>query len=235
MCLVSYIPSTNGYIICSNRDESPKRSQAPLAYFQTLTGNILCPVDKKGGSWIICSEDGRAICILNGAFKIHKRRPEYRMSRGLMMKAFFNYGSTAQFVQDFDFQNMEPFTMVIKDKNGLYEFRWDGRYKHILHLSDDSLHVWSSCTLYTPEVQEQRERAYRKAFASIIPNAKSIIDLQKNTNLGDRAIDFVMNREDRVATISITLLERRDSEFILSHHDLRNGGKEELGLKLKDV
>jgi len=226
MCLVSYSPTEKGFILCSNRDESPRRSLSPLQIFENKSGNMLCPVDTKGGSWIICSADGRAICILNGAFTIHKRKPPYRISRGLMMKAYFNYETTSQFIHKFDFSNIEPFTMIIRDVKSLYEFRWDGRYRHIQHLTIDALHIWSSCTLYTPEVQEERERLYREKYKTIKANAVTIFDIQRNGNLGDEGINFVMNREDRVATISITVLEKTEGKFQLTHHDLRNGGEE---------
>ncbi len=232
MCLVSYSPTENGFLICSNRDESPLRSHSPIDSFNTSSGTILCPVDTKGGSWLICADNGSAICILNGAFENHLRRNDYRMSRGLMMKAFFEYKSKKEFLHQFNFDKIEPFTMVIKDRLGLYEFRWDGACKHIKHLKSDQLHVWSSSTLYTPEVQEQREAAFRKQYKLNVPTVESLIKIHRDTTLGDKAIDFVMQRSDRVATISISIIEKKDASFFLEHHNLRSETSEKHELTL---
>ena len=113
MCLVSYLPLSDGFIISSNRDETPLRSDTKLTKESINDTTILFPKDQKGGSWIIVSKDGRAICVLNGAFKKHKRKHNYRMSRGLMMKHYFEYNSTTSFLQDFDFSDIEAFTCLL--------------------------------------------------------------------------------------------------------------------------
>lgn len=233
MCLVSYSPTPDGYIICSNRDESPSRALSPLKVVKTQSVNLLCPLDHKGGSWIICSDSGVSICILNGAFQNHKRRLDYRMSRGLMMKQFFEHSSTSQFLFQFDFEKIEPFTMLIRDKKGLYEFRWDGRHKFIKHLDENKLHVWSSCTLYTPGIQKQREEAFRNLYSKTNDYVQEILRIHSSEPLGDSLNDFVMNRDDRVATISISLLENTEDGSKISHHDLRNGGTVNKSLKTK--
>jgi len=232
MCLVSYTPTRDGYLICSNRDESPKRSHSPLQILNSDEGHILCPQDVKGGSWIICSEQDRACCILNGAFQNHRRKKDYRLSRGLMMREFFNFKSTNAYLYTFDFEKIEPFTMVIKDQNKLLEFRWNGRHKYIKHLETSKIHIWSSITLYPSAIQKLREEKFRELLPNRIPNAQEILRIHSSKILDEKANDFIMNREDRVATISITLIEKSVDSFTVTHNDLRNGGTEQKSIRL---
>jgi len=205
MCLVSYIPQPDGFILSSNRDESPLRGQTELSEEKINDFKITFPKDHKGGSWIIGSSNKLALCVLNGAFNNHKRVIPYKLSRGLMVKKYFEYASTSHFLKEFDFDGIEPFTLIIRDNIGLYEFRWDGQYKYIKQLNPQKAYVWSSCTLYTSDMQKQRS----KLFFELLEKGndlKQIQDIHLTGKLGDPENDFRMNRADRVATISHTNL-----------------------------
>jgi len=229
MCLVSYIPQASGYVLSSNRDESPTRSETQLTSELVNGTTLIYPKDHKGGSWIIASDRGVSLCVLNGAFENHKRRLPYRMSRGLMLKAFFNYQSTADFLRLFDFDGIEPFTLIIKDFIGLYEFRWDGLYKYIKQLDPEQTYVWSSSTLYSPEIRRKRSALF---FELIKPN-HSVEDIQNihlTGKIGDPENDFRMNRSDRVATISHTNIVSRGERKIIFLNNLLTAQKSELSL-----
>ena len=50
---------------------------------------MIFPKDElAGGTWIGASEKNTVICLLNGGFQNHKRQPEYRHSRGVVVKDF---------------------------------------------------------------------------------------------------------------------------------------------------
>ena len=149
MCLVSLIPTKEGFLLSSNRDEYPNRDAKEVASEDINDKKIWYPKDTAGGSWIILSEDNRAVCLLNGAKHNHKRVLPYRLSRGVMMKEFFTYEHSVSFFEHYDFWNIEPFTMIIVEGNEqTYEFRWDSNTKHIRELSPNEIYVWSSSTLY---------------------------------------------------------------------------------------
>jgi len=227
MCLVSYIPTKTGFILSSNRDETPLRADTELTLEKVKDKQVIHPLDEKGGSWIYLSGAGTCICVLNGAFNIHKRLLPYRLSRGLMMRSYFSFENTAAFLKDFDFQGIEPFTMIIKDHKGLYEFRWDAQYKHIQILDSLKSYVWSSCTLYTEDMQIEREN---KFYSMLKPDAE-LEDIQQvhlTGSVDDPENDFVMNRENRVATISHTnaVVDGRSRKMIFQN--LINNNKEEM-------
>ena len=158
MCTVTYIPTgKNKFIFTSNRDEAPKRSATGMVE-KDIDGKVLLfPQDAlANGTWISISNKNQLVCILNGAFIKHKHRPPYRLSRGIMALEFFNYPNATDFFKKFNFDGIEPFTMIIFDDGDLYEFRWDEKEKHIAQLDISKQYIWASCTLYTEEWQEKR-------------------------------------------------------------------------------
>jgi len=113
MCLVTYLPTPSGYVLSSNRDEEPRRAETTLITEELNGHTVTYPRDLMGGSWIFSAKDNHNVVLLNGAFQLHERKLPYRMSRGIMVKAFFDYETVADFLQHFDFVGLEPFTLVI--------------------------------------------------------------------------------------------------------------------------
>lgn len=221
MCLVSYIPIASGYVISSNRDESPNRQETPLKKVDSNSQTLIYPEDLKGGTWIATSDQMRSVCILNGAFIKHKRKPTYRLSRGIMLLEYFNHKNLAHFLSEFDLSDIEPFTLVIRESQALYELRWDGAKKHIERLSISQVHIWSSATLY----DEMTINLRKSMFTSMLEKQEDytlpyIQDVHLNGKIGDPAQDFVMNRDDRVATISHSNLEVTDERQVLYFKNL---------------
>ncbi len=206
MCLVSYTPSEDGFILGSNRDESPKRSATDIITEDLGIHEVTYPLDTQGGSWIMWSDQNWLVCLLNGAFTIHERKLPYRISRGLILKELFTQDRASAFMQNIDLHDIEPFTTVIFDCHELYEFVWDGEIKHIKILDQKSQHIWSSCTLYTSENQQLR----KEVFQALSKGTKASIETIKNIHLqgkiGDPENDFLMNRDQRVMTISNTII-----------------------------
>jgi hypothetical protein len=84
MCTVTYIPLPGVRLITSNRDESPARQSHGL--FPSISRNkkrfTIRLMKNSGGSWIALEDQGRAVCLLNGAKESFIPNPPYRMSRG---------------------------------------------------------------------------------------------------------------------------------------------------------
>ena len=59
----------------------------------------------------------RLVCVLNGAFKKHKRKDNYKKSRGVIAKEIIKIYQILKNILKFKFRNIEPFTMVIVDWN----------------------------------------------------------------------------------------------------------------------
>lgn len=219
MCLVTYLPTENGYLLTSNRDEEPRRAETTLIT-ENLNGHeVTYPRDIMGGSWIFSAKENHNIVLLNGAFQLHERKLPYRMSRGIMVKAFFDYPTVSDFLQQFEFRGLEPFTLVINTPATFLEFRWDGQIKHLKTLDRSQPHIWSSCTLYDDSMQAARkkvieglirEKEYTTALAESIHNHKGHLP---------ESYDLNMSRDGRVRTISTTFIVSEGMKSTLSYVD----------------
>ena len=66
MCTVTFIPTSSGFVITSNRDESVarKRALAPIEY--EINGcKITFPKDPQAGGTWIAKSDSKVIVLLN--------------------------------------------------------------------------------------------------------------------------------------------------------------------------
>ena len=160
MCTFTFYPKPNGdgFILTFNRDEMPIRSSVDIV--QDTERGLIYPKDAlHGGTWLALSpSNGRFTCLLNGAFERHERQLPYRKSRGLVLLDSFKYTEIRDFWQQYDFTDIEPFTMITGQDNAFFELRWDGNKQHILYLNAYEPKIWSSCTLYNAAVRSQREQ-----------------------------------------------------------------------------
>ena len=228
MCLVSYIPLPEGYLISSNRDEYVDRNATDIVTEQVGKARLYYPQDIKGGSWIIASDVKVQIVVLNGAFENHKRKLPYRKSRGVMMKELFEYDSVVDFFEQYDFVGIEPFTMIIAGDAFLYEFRWDGFVKHVKELSKKSVHVWSSCTLYDHDAADRREKLLKNELSHLTEaTISSYAAAHQYIHPEDERQGLKVKLLENLRTISHTQIVV-DKEVTLIHDDLLSGAKKTL-------
>lgn len=237
MCTVTYLPKPDGFILTHNRDEAPSRSPQSIIRENRTTGDaLLFPRDTKaGGTWIATSRHRRTACLLNGAFVKHHHSPPYRRSRGLILLDFFDWAEPDEFFQHYDFEGVEPFTMLFFAQEKLsessqprvIEFRWDGQLRHLKNLPAHEAHFWCSSTLYPPEMQVRRERVFRDWLALHHPIPASphhlILNLHLTGSVGDPENDYVMNRAGKVQTVSLTQVIVDEKNARMRYHDLLGG------------
>ncbi len=191
--------------------------------------NIYYPLDPDSrGSWIALSETGRAVCLLNGGFASFIPNPPYRMSRGQVVMDAVKAEDANQYVDTYDFQGIAPFTLLIDGKTFLTELVWDGDQKHIRALPIDLPHIWSSATLYPPDVRAWRKALFEKWLTEVIVfDCDSIIAFHTMAN-GDAENGFIMNRNEIVKTLSITNISNREHEATIVHVQLDKERREEV-------
>jgi len=211
MCTVSYFPLRGEhFILSSNRDETLKRppSLKPALYSIGIQ-SLLFPKDPlASGTWIACSSEGRAHCLLNGGLISHKHSPPYRKSRGLVLLDAFQYADPEAFVKEYNLEGIEPFTLIMilkKPKLNLSEIRWTGKEKILKTLNPSLPAIWSSVTLYRPELRKKRENWFSDFLTEHPePNKEMLFKFHQFGGEGDSDSDLVMNRPGRVRTQSIT-------------------------------
>ncbi|PQJ79368.1 NRDE family protein [Polaribacter porphyrae] len=226
MCTVTYLPlKNNNFILTSNRDETPLRKTIPPKKYEENGVKLTYPKDElAGGTWIGTSNKNRLVCLLNGGFENHKRKLPYKMSRGIIVKNILSVDDAIHHINEFDFTDIEPFTLILVDWNSdlaTYELVWDGETKHFTKLVEEPK-IWSSSTLYTEEMKQLR----KEWFADWLKENKSykqgdILAFHKNEYLGTPETSPKMKR-NFVETVSVTSVLKIDDNVDISYFDVLN-------------
>jgi len=227
MCTVTYLPTEEGFILTSNRDERKSRSNTDVPKPYQLYGQtVYFPQDKESsGTWIATSAQGLSLCLLNGAFEKHESQPPYRVSRGLILLEFFKHRFANDFLANTDLDGIEPFTLIIASqqtpKNYLYELRWDGNTPHLKSLDPGKACIWSSATLYPKEIRAEREFWFENWLdKNPVFGQEDILFFHHFAGRDDNNNALIMTRENDRQTISITSVLQTGGNRKIVYEDL---------------
>ncbi len=234
MCTVTYLPTENqAFILTSNRDERSVRPSAFLPNFIKINDlEVLCPIDAQAkGTWIATAPT-RTVCLLNGAFVPHIPKEKYRQSRGKVVLDSFLFPSFEKFLDDYDLTDIEPFTLVMVNHQPLTltELIWDGNQKTITTRNPSATAIWSSVTLYPPQVVLQRQQWFA-AFLQHSQNGQrqeQIIDFHRFGGKEDSTNAILMNRNNEFLTVSITSVSVEAQARQMRYFDLVNKQEKEI-------
>ena len=180
MCTVTFVPTEEGFVFSSNRDEDPQRAAQNVVEDERGDLKVYFPQDKgASGTWFAYSNTDQFSCVLNGAFQPHQRKEFYTMSRGIMALAYFDYATIDEFINTFNFEGMEPFTLILYNKGDFKELKWDEVELHVRSLSVQDIHLWSSATLYNQEWWLDRSVNFKEFVARKQPDQVGIMDYHK--------------------------------------------------------
>jgi uncharacterized protein with NRDE domain len=223
MCTVSFVCSNDTIIITSNRDEKIIRPSAiPPRNYKLNGKNIIYPKDPKaGGTWYVVDENGTVLVLLNGADEKHQVHLPYRKSRGLIVLEMISNTSPKLFWNEIDLENIEPFTLVLYQEKQLFQLRWNGVEKSTTALEIDKNYVWSSTTLYSKEVREQRSNWFY-SFLDANPEIteEKMLHFHRYTETDNNEHGLVINRNNELKTLSITQAIIEKNKVVLRHLDL---------------
>lgn len=223
MCTLTYVPRPSESIITVNRDEAPSRAaSAPIIRQKDGRRFWLAPEPISGSSnTILDIINQRLAVLLNGAFVAHEHNPPYRKSRGDVIQESFEYANLYSMKLSYQFDGIEPFTLLNFQNNRWEEMRWDGREVYMAEPDISANHIWSSAKLYAPEAAAKRE----KLFFDFVDNSRAIypqqlFDIHRRNQNDPRGLGFRMNFEDRVKTVSVTQLVFANGRITLRYLDL---------------
>jgi uncharacterized protein with NRDE domain len=223
MCTVSYVQSDGVTIITSNRDEKVVREPAvePTNY-RIKNKNIIFPKDPKaGGTWYAINDDGTVLVLLNGASEKHQLKASYKKSRGLIVLDLIATKSPISEWETIDLSGIEPFTLVLFQKNKLYQLRWNEINKETILLNASQNHIWSSSTLYSAELRQKRAKWF-SSFMEVNPEAsfKKLFQFHRYTEEQNQEHGLVINRSDVLKTLSITQTVIKKNKIEIIYNDL---------------
>ena len=222
MCTVTFIPTSTGFVITSNRDESVarKRAIAPITY--EIEGcKITFPKDAQaGGTWIAQTAD-KVIVLLNGAAEKHERKSAYRKSRGLIVLELASAANSLKLWETINLEAIEPFTIVLFEKNKLHQLQWNEVAKSKIEFPINLPHIWSSSTLYAEEIRTIRAKWFADFMANNdAPTAKALLDFHQFTESQNAAYGLQINRNNELKTVSITQCSITSEKIAMSYLDL---------------
>ena len=223
MCTVSFIPSQDTIIITSNRDEHVDRLKAIAPKNYSINNiSITYPKDPKGnGTWFAYNEFGSTVVLLNGADKKHIPKGTYKKSRGLIVLDIIASKQPLSTWENINLENIEPFTLVLFYENKLYQLRWNETIKSNLPLDATQHYIWSSATLYTSEIRNQRQQWFEN-FIKTTPHIQpqDAIHFHTKTQSENLENGLLIQRKNGVQTKSITQLVVTKHQQTMSHFDL---------------
>ena len=224
MCTVTIIPTKNNdFVLTTNRDEAPDRVSLDPD-FHTIDGvKLLFPKDRKGGTWIGVSEKNRVVCVLNGGFVKHQQQSSYIKSRGIVANDFMISDDIIETIEGYNLQDIEPFTIVIADWNlnlKFYELVWDGKYKHLTELPLES-RIWSSSTLYSEEMQKERQLWFENFEAFNNLNANAVLEFHSTKDPKNIDYGLIIDR-GYVKTMSITQVEKQGNDVSIRYENIES-------------
>lgn len=236
MCTVTYIPTKNGFILTSNRDELKHRPTLAPALYRVKGEKLVFPKDEiAGGTWIASNLEEKRACLLNGAFSKHLKEPHHTTSRGKVLLESLLCDSFNEFADAVDLKSVEPFTLLFF--NGIKNIEinalvWDGQKKHLSKLSNAEPQIWSSATLYDKEQRLQREKwFYNWLKHNVEYDDYQIFDFHQFKHTDEEENDIQMKRNNDLQTVSISQIRSSDKSNEFIYHDLIKQQQSSLNLK----
>ncbi|MCG9879460.1 MAG: NRDE family protein [Bacteroidia bacterium] len=229
MCTLTYLPlSENSYILTSNRDEKIARESAIFPFKTDYVSQVLVyPKDPLGeGSWLVASSNGMVACLLNGGIEAHVSKPPYVMSRGKVLIHLFKFETISEFLAEFNFKGIEPFTIVAIKELAIHEIKWTG--SAILHSIKDKskAHIWSSVTLYSEEIRLARESFFYQYLNGLDEQNASNQLLGFHQFNGSEIFPngIKLNPKNGTQTISISQIITNNKGINFDYFDLHQSG-----------
>ncbi len=223
MCTVSFVGFNNHRYMTSNRDEQTTRPVAKSPeIIKEGKRKIIFPRDPKaGGTWFIADDSGKVAVLLNGAETKHIPLSKYRKSRGLILMEIMKAENSFSTFETINLNEIEPFTIILFENKKLHQLRWNYHSKSMLQLDELSSYIWSSSTLYDQEVIEKREKLFNNFLKNQLEmNEMAIIDFHKSPRIDSLEEGFLINREEKYKTFSITQAKISDLSLEFTHIDL---------------
>lgn len=237
MCTVSFVYNNSQWIITSNRDESIFRPlAAPIIEYKKEQGNLYYPKDTQaGGTWFVANQRGGLLVLLNGANEKHISKCSYRKSRGLILLEIAQMENPLNGIEQFNFIDIEPFTIIYFDTMNLIKIVWNESQLTFKKLNPHKNYIFSSCTLYVEKVRKNREIWFNDFLAAqgnnITPN--NLLNFHRNTNPSDIENGLVINSNKEIITKNITQYFLNNNRIGLQHFDLVDYSNSEISYNVK--
>jgi hypothetical protein len=233
MCTLTVVKHKHQIIFTFNRDEDKLRKTIPPLSYHIDSNSVqyISPKDTvAGGTWIAMANNRNVAFILNGGKEKHKRKLPYKYSRGRIILDLLQYENPVDYLTKASFKGVEPFTLITYLGEVLRELVWNGETTSLTIVSIESMKMWSSSTLYAPEIKEARLLQLETLPATIIQSKESIKEWHQKAKIDG---GLLYEGIPQVATVSTSQLLLKQTHGIFEYDDLLSGKQISLQLKWK--
>jgi uncharacterized protein with NRDE domain len=206
MCTLTFIGTKNGFCLTSNRDEKIARGKAIPPKKHKVNGKIIIfPKDTAAGGTWVAHDKNTILILLNGANEKHISTGNYRKSRGLILLDLIGSDNPIEEWKNIDLKNIEPFTIVYFDGENLVQWQWNSIEKNIKQFNKEEPHIWSSATLYEPEIRAKRASWFAQFLQEKEDiSADELLHFHQFEQATNSDYGLQINRNNILKTVSIT-------------------------------
>ena len=206
MCTLTFIGTKNGYCLTSNRDEKVSRGKAiPPKKYEINGKTITFPKDTAAGGTWVAHDKNTILILLNGANEKHISTGNYRRSRGLILLDLIGSDNPIEEWKNIDLKNIEPFTIVYFDGENLVQWQWNSIEKTTKEFNKEEPHIWSSATLYEPEIRTERASWFIQFLQEKEDiSADELLHFHQFEQATNSDYGLQINRNNILKTVSIT-------------------------------
>ena len=166
-------------------------------------------------------DQGNCAFILNGGYELHVRTPPYKHSRGLLIPELFKTGNFELFALEYDFEGLEPFTMIGRMSGKLFEIVWTGEKIHSQEIDGSERKIWASSTLYPEKWKSARKEWLNKwEFQDGNSISDALWSFHHASFTSDKEHDMIMQRWGHLKTVAITQFREKDGNWQVRYEDL---------------
>ena len=157
-----------------------------------IKNNKPLPVYGKGENvrdWLFVKDHARAIDVIY-----------HEGQRG----GTYNIGGNNEW-KNIDLENIEPFTIVYFDGENLVQWQWNSIEKTTKEFNKEEPHIWSSATLYEPEIRAERANWFIQFLQEKEDiSADELLHFHQFEQATNSDYGLQINRNNILKTVSIT-------------------------------
>jgi hypothetical protein len=220
MCTISIVPFKEKLFFTFNRDEHPAR-QTPEYITKEKNGDkeiVFAKDVKGGGTWFVIDNKGNVAMLFNGGYVKHEKKTDYQQSRGLLLLTIAKQPNMLAYFETIALENIEPFSIILYEQKKMYRLIWNGSTKEVVALSLMNPHIFSSATIYTKEVQDDR-KVWLNQYLNNNPQP-DMFHFHCNYKKEDAANGLILKRNELLQTLSVSQAQVGNGEVCIQHFDV---------------
>ena len=228
MCILSYVPTNDGFVLTFNRDEVYSRETKAPEYYTIDNQQLVFPKDiKYGGSWIGINVTKSVVgCMLNAKGKPPKIPSK---SRGNIFIDQLKQGRAN--LKENELFAIAPFTLLsfCLHTQVVTQYHWDGLILKRNKRTMSTPFILCSSSLYENEIMKNLKTEFNSLIAS-----KS--EIESTTSFFHKKYSFHKNhpiylkKNSNIQTVSKTTILKKKNGFTLNYADLQEDTEQTIPL-----